>query len=342
MLFNPDDYIEYVEELFNGRDGTPFRSDYNREYVQLFLVVTNDKRASNIIVCSATGIPLPFDHYSTDLGGEEDTNALCVELSARQMPDDQYHWIVTAKFSTVVPAAGPPADAGNPGGGKNGCQDNPELEPADTDWDFEIVQKALPYDLNGKPFVSSAGQPFVPAPTFEVSYPILNITFNELQFNYQEANEFAFSVNRKDFLNSPPETVQCFPPKVKEVYRGNLRYYRVTYKLKFKIPTFGLTTLSQLFGLKNDTWQPKILDQGTLALEQSYDPDTGDPAGLKQVNIIGNDNVIAHHPVLLDGKGQKAPYTPPVNGIVQNTNPFYLDFEVYRKADFSKFEKALN
>jgi hypothetical protein len=76
------------------------------------------------------------------------------------------------------------------------------MEPPEVSWDFAEVHRVMhnrmtiPTLDHPEPYaiVNAAGQPFTPAPTYEVAYPILTITRNELQFDRIKASLYAYAV----------------------------------------------------------------------------------------------------------------------------------------------------
>lgn len=276
-----------------------FNMDGSRDYPIKYRVVVRQP-IGEIEACQAPCIPPPFSLHP------EDYAALCVNHSAElQDKEDWGIWVVTVRFSTRLREGGPPSGTAGEYGSpaqQGGGQNNPELEPPDVEWDHEVVtmvprgkenQQGL--DLDGKPFLNAAGQAFTPSPTFEYAYSVLSISRNELQYDNKVAAKYAFAVNKDKFLGYPPKTVQCLPPKAKLVFRGNIRFWRVSYRLRF--------------GMMGDDgkpipWDPvEILNQGLMQLQDM--PGKKDVQGrpIPQLVPIKEGGVPVSQPVLLNANG---------------------------------------
>lgn len=315
MVTANDLFVKEAELRYQGREGTPFDAYSDREYTEEYLVETKTKLITEIAVCSCPGLPKPFWPHPSDLA------ALCVSLRARlKEEDDWVFWVVTAKYSTKMPDGGPRvgATAGNLPNQSTGAQNNPELEPPDIEWDFEVLHRAPPRDLDKKAFLNTAKQPFTPAPSFEYANAVLLITRNELDFNRVTASQYSFAVNKEMFLGAEPGTVQCLPPKAKMMFRGSINYWRVSYRLRFgEMLEDG--TLRK--------WEPvEILDQGMSELK----PSASDPDKKVLTQIRGPDGVVLSQPVCLFA-GRKATDEQFKFGVA----PDYLKFRIRRKLSFT-------
>lgn len=302
------DFFGTVEEQFTGRNGVPFNHGGERTYVRRFRVMVKYNTLSSMAVCSHPAIPRPYSIYVSGNGVEYDPWALLVNLSAEQESSggesDWQPWIVTARYSSELGKMGTPDNPGFPGdplqanesgapSNKAGAAGNPELEPPEVEWDWDIVHRAKQYDLDQTPFVNSTGQPLTPAPTFEVAMPVLVVTRSDLSFDIDVAQQYAFAVNDKPFYGYGVDMVLCNPPKAKQIYRGPLQYSRVTYRLRIWV------------GEPGTTWQPQYIDAGTCRLENT----PGAPNQGKPVPIIRGPHAITQ-PVLLHNGQEKDPRDP--------------------------------
>lgn len=353
--------IVSVKELFAGRSGTPFEaSSMHREYLRKFRVMVNSNKVGPVTVGFANGIPAPYSPYATE--EESDLLALCTSIKAEQEHEDDWQsWIVDCQYSTQMPEGGGQGNLLSPDSA-SGEQNNPELEPPDIEWDWEVEQRALSKDLDGNPIVNSATQPFTPAVTFEVGHAILTYSRNELSFSRDKASKFSYVTNSDVFLGADPGTVLCYPPRGKRVFRGKAAYWRVTYKFRFG---------RQLDNGRLETVQPRLLDQGLCRLmnakEKAAVPGVLLPVALKEPVPILKRGLPITQPVMLDGNGQEAkprwvPNKPfgdrirrkwKINVLEEEAvqevivieqavpiqlmpDPIYLEFRIYRKEKLNK------
>jgi hypothetical protein len=329
-VVEPDpDAFRQVEELPFGRRGRPFSHSQVRTYTRRWRVLLKPgyRDYGPVAVIQAPGLPWPYSVYVSANGVEYDEAALLVDYDAEQEDqDDWQRWIVTGTYSTDLGDTGPNFKTlyGNSG---IGPQNNPELERPTIEWDSEETVEAPQFDLDGRPFVNSAGQPFTPAPTFPVGNPVLVIVRNVKRYDSRTYNKYAFAVNDDMFLGNPPGTCQCVPPRAKLMYRGAITYHRVTFRIRIKtnetVDADGVT-------LVRETWQPKILDAGMYQKETRwYLPSFGDltPIYDKQGHAMTQ-------PTLLDGNGRaQAPVVGP-DGIARKT-PVWIYYRRFPTRSFN-------
>lgn len=292
----------------------------DRNYVQEWLVQVKTSAIDSLAVLDCPGLPRAGAFYASDTAF--DLLSLAIKFSSKRLTDaDWGQWLVTVNYSTKLPPGGFPNSPGGPQG--DGANNNPELEPPDIEYDYEVGQEAPQSDLDKKAYLNSAKLPFSPPPKFPAGYPILMISRNELGFNTQRANQYAFALNSDIFMGYRPETVMCYPPKAKLVFKGPLQYWRVTYRLKFAAivtdktdKDYAENAQGQPIGLRN--FQPHILDQGSMQLKAD---------GTYEPVYVHN----SRHIDLLDGAGrqQKAP-------LGQLKKGFFLPFRQFRTMPFKR------
>ena len=176
----PYPYAAYANEIMSSNEGSIFDASdiYKREYTKTFRVRVLDPRAGVETVCRCPGIPAPYTPYFSAGNYEYDLSAVVVGISAKKEVDsDWQNWLVTVKYSTEL--GNVKSDFGFPSK-KDGSANNPELEPPVLDWDFEVVKEALPMDLDGRPFMNSAGDLYDPPPQVDVARAVLNYQRNQL------------------------------------------------------------------------------------------------------------------------------------------------------------------
>lgn len=318
-----NDIFESCDEIFKGRTGTPFDISGKRDYVRKFLVRVKTNLIGSLGVCYCPGIPQPFSPYNSGGGLEYDLAALCVRVTAEQETEEDWsQWIVTANYSTEMPPGGK-FDYGNPGkdsGSGDNASNNPEFEAPDIDWDFDTDSKVVVKDLDSKPILNSSKQPFDPPLAFDQAYAVLTYTRNSLFFDRKIATDYAYAVNTDNFLGAPPGAAQCLPPRARWTHKGNIAYWRVTWRVRFAAPR--QVTILGLPIIDLATWQPQILDTGTMQLVTVLGQKISVPIWRGGQPVPG--------PILLDGNGRPAPLN--ADGTI---TPHYLDYRIFQGMPFN-------
>lgn len=345
------------QELISSRKGTPFiKAGQPRTYTLFFRVIVNTPNIGPNEIClrcqGINGCPSPYQMYITPDATEYDWSAFLINMYAeKEIKDDWQFWIITCEYSSDLPTGGIPPNTGF-GIQLFGPQNNPSLWLPTFEWDAETVTLAPPYDMNGRAFLNSSGQPFSPSPTFEYARPVLVMKRNQLNFSRAIATNFAYAINSDLFLGAAPGTVRLSPIRAVQAIFGQLSYWECTYRFVFNrvqfpqlnapnipnIPMIG--DVDEVKGIGKqplpgdpdplETWQPRILDAGTMRVGTFL----GSPIYGHTIPIVRNGIAITQ-PVPLDGKGQPAKFlnaagieTPPIKGGV--CQAVYLPFTIYR------------
>lgn len=364
-IYPPELPWAQCDEMFQQREGDSYSYDNTRNHVRYHKVVVRYKEMSEISVCLCPDVPKPGTFYEppavlVGVGGvpagaiEWDTQAFLVRQSAKQLDENDWQvWVVKSEYSTNVGTK----RTDSPGDSSK----DPTLELADVSWDFEETTEVKHYDLNGSPFWNQAKQNFNPPVPYPVAYPVLNISRNELNFNFNKAQQYAFALNDAKFLTAPRGCVMCLPPKATGKNQGPFRYWRTTYKLKFRalqanggyilpklnvlIPqpivvprpdgTLAISTI--YFPSKDDqnfadSWQPLAINQGYYRLGGSRAGDFASVKG-KPVPIFVHGHHATHN-MLLDEKGDCPQTRPDWRGDVEPPI-WYKQFITHRYASFA-------
>jgi len=310
--------------IFDDQEVTLFDAKAKvRNYVKKYRVEVNDKNVSPETCCYAPGMPLPYASYLNEQTGFFDANALCVRISAKR--ESELSSIVTCEFSTDINSGGPsdtrfPGANGGPGGNAGGNQDNPELEPPEIEYDYEEATIHMMRDLDGRPFLFSSWEVINPTPGINVHRTVVSFSRNELFFSPEKAAQFAGAVNNRPFNTYPMDTVLCMAPRARLMWKGNLSYWRVTYKIKFGYYA-GIETNPDT-GEQIDlyeSFQHSELDRGFVERILKDPPDVVSPYAFVPIK---RGETLAKHPVLLNG-----------NGRIQNDISDYTVIQVREGAD---------
>lgn len=296
-------YWEKIEETFSGA-GTPFDAMTGvREYTRQFHVRVKVPDIGPALVCACPGVPMPYAPYIPGRRWEWDLQARAIKISAARRnpndPADWQEWVVTVQYSTNMPPGGPIAGM-DLGWNSVGPQNSPWDEPPHLEWDPEVTTTYPLADRDGNPFLNAAGQ-MHPPPPLEDGVAVLVVTrnwrFASLEQCKEHIERYSFVVNQAPFVGAAKGKVLSLPPRATEMYRGLIRYWRMTYRLKFR-PT------RRQWGhddFPDDSWQPKVLNAGQYQLKSVL----GVPVPNTLVPIyIGNQAV--NYPVPLSGAGLRA------------------------------------
>lgn len=329
-------------EIIGSNSGTPFAKDMKRDYQKKFrIIIQNKVYAHTGFVCQHPALPVDFSVYYTPFGDYFDTQSVLIKKSA--MPEhgeeDWQSWIVTCDYSADQEKKEP----------KKRDSSEPQSDPPEVHWETEVVQKAMPLDLNGNAFTNSSYVPYKPAPTIEMVRPILVFSRNEYVFGPQQIDTYAFASNLFTFLGRDQGYVRCDPPVAQKMFKGNLQFYKVTYRIKFGasfplankvfirewngFPGAGITPLWQINQEQQlYEWMDVIdmLDEGFLKLAD-IDESSSDP-NAKPKPITRNGRQLSQ-PVLLNGMGQELKM---INGKPDPTKgPVYNRFQVAKYTDLN-------
>ena len=209
----------------------------------------------------------------------------------------------------------------------------PQQKRAKLHMEFEDTTEAYPFDLDGKAYVSSAGQPFTPPPTRPHKHTVLVFTRNMPtgMVTPQTISDYNNATNLNTFLGQPQDCVFCnfLPGRLK--YHGRIPYYEdvvIRFKLEtrmFRDPN-SMSATNPTGTLKRRTWQPLFLDQGTV--KKVLNPIFGIGA-FHTVPIYNGANPITT-PQLLDGAGDEL--RPDTDG---KKYPRYIERRDFERRDLS-------
>lgn len=182
--------------------------------------------------------------------------------------------------------------------------------PPEIRWTSEQYEEVLRQDAidNKKKVVTACGEPLLL--TAKKVIPVLTIKRTQnAPFSPLVILQYTNTVNSSAFWGAGANTalmasIEAVYKQVDTLNAGKKWFVDVTYVIKFKFdPNF------------QEPWKARILHAGT-----KYFPKAGAEAQ-KWMDVAGNTGVIN-----LDANGLK---------LADNAAPFYLDFNVYRKADWS-------
>jgi hypothetical protein len=251
----------------------------------------------------APGIPRVGDKY-VGANGETDIGCYCYSVQPRSLDEPRW-WEVTCTYSNdgakFGDAAKEQSDKGNKDSDK---ENNPTSRPprVTTTWERYVFPAVV--DVNGKPIVNSAGEPFDPPNEVEDLRPVISVTVVKEKFNPADALPFAGAVNDDNFLGIPPGLARLAGLSATTIQEGGRTLQEVTYE--FHVNFLG--------------WELKVLDVG---FRQKKDDGT-----LVEIEVKGDTTGRVRKlssPWPLDGKGKAQ---------AAGNAPVVLSFQVYPKKGF--------
>lgn len=243
VIDNP--FFQSVDEMFDGREGVVYSLDGVRNHIrkhQVRVKAPYGKYLSANEVALCPGLPKPGSLWLVHGPNGEllgyDLLAMLIKQSARpKVEGDWQLWEVTSEYSTNLTGFGPGGTRLPDGPNAAAAAANdPTQELANVEWDFETIREAEWRDINGWPFQTTALKPFASGLETEIDCPTLTVSRNEINFNFIKAALYARALNSKTFLGAPKGAVQLLPLRATQQNRGIFRYWRVTYKLRFRPP----------------------------------------------------------------------------------------------------------
>ena len=184
----------------------------------------------------------------------------------------------------------------------------PEAKTPTVRWSGETEEEVLERDpIEDIPVQTEPGEPIIL--TTPIILPVLEITRYEFYpFNPNIMLEYCHHTNSTTFWGAPPGSALMMPMDVEEEVIEQVKYVRVTYRIKFKIKKEGATLLE-------DTWKARVLHHG-----YKYRKNAGDePITYQDKN--GNPATIN-----LAADGTKIP---------DGGTAEYLEFNRFTKANFN-------
>lgn len=208
---------------------------YKQEATLTWYITTNNKLDGPITldaqVYTAKPDPVPRVYGAYQIGNDYSNFLLARNVGFKRIANSNTDWRATVKFTNTL-------DPGQ-------AEQNPlNRLPIDT-WDNEQFQRALEKDIDGKPIVTPAGQPFDPPLTVDDTRPILTYVRNEASYP-QSILTYQDAINADLFLIFPPRTAKINISAAKR-FEKDVKYYETKYVVHFR----------------HDGWKREGLNRGT-------------------------------------------------------------------------------
>lgn len=147
--------VSWVREMWDGRGGGG-DFDGNLEHTRVWRVKTDNKWDDETTVLTASTLPFIGQTHPNDIA------SYCNSLTATNVGETPYLWVVTATYSNEREGSSSPLD-----------------DPIEYQWSTEQYQRVADTDNNGQGIVNSAGDPFDPPSMRDDSRRTVTITSNQ-------------------------------------------------------------------------------------------------------------------------------------------------------------------
>lgn len=290
--------VTSVQLKFAGQTGKDHQNLGKRDYVQKFLVQTDNPRDGSALVLHTRPIPQYGDFYST--GSEYDSFAFLRDREAEPVSDEtSTQWIVTCNFSTIRD--------GGPNTEPIVSSSPIDLAPA-IEWEHHEEKEVCYFayakavfagsQFPGPPdagrdgvfaIVNTAGDFYDPPAEREIARLILKITVNQADFDALLAADYANATNSDRWYGFPPNTILFKPPKAQFNAEKGFSYWKVSYEFHFNFRG----------------WFKYYWDAGVREYIRAADA-KNDPKLKAGYNHLKNDDgTFVTEPILLNGSGRR-------------------------------------
>ena len=284
-----------IDEIWSGRAGNWSVSE-GRKYTRVFRAISNYAGDGPITAINSLGV-LRGDPYITI--NESDPNAFVMDITASaEDPDNSLQWILTVNYGWY--------DVNEAGGGP---EQNPLLMPIDVSWSFRDYDRVATTDLNGKPVLNTAGDPYDPPKTINIPNQMMVVVRNEAIYQTGYANLYRNSINSDSFGGASALFCKNTAITPKNIFHQDIGwYYQVTYEFEMLNPR----NAADKYG-----WRSNLLDVGLRKLDVN--------GNLVPITLNG---IPVTSPVLLDGVGHP---------LAVGGTPVYNQFQFFPELPFSEF-----
>jgi hypothetical protein len=227
----------------------------------------------------------------------EDSRAILSSIAIRMDDRNQRRWTGSLQYET-----------------SGETDDNPLNAPPDISVDRESYTERVEFDIDDKPIVNSAGEPFDEPPEVTRSRVVLTITRNEATDAWVGlSNDFTDCVNSDPFWIAGPGYARCKVISGQNFFFNGLQYWRVKYVIE----------------LDRRGFKKRVLDRGYSFLATDFQLNNQGRWGkryVSQVPILNADGSRIDKPVLLDGQGRR---------LESGASPVFKEYNVDERRPFS-------
>lgn len=255
----------------------------DRSYTLVYEVWTDSATDGVMTVGNAGPQKGSFYTYNS----ESDPGALCVSVTPRQIQAKL--WEVTCQYKSKH------------GDKEKNNASNPLNQPAKRRWESVSVTTYPDADLDGEPYVNSAGHRYeADAVATDEEHMVLTVTRNESYFDFATASYFQNAINSDTFYGWAPKTAKVSITS-EEQFSDDMAYVTTTYRIEFNATG----------------WQRRLLDEGPFSLKSG---------SLTRIYPVDDNGVASTASIKLDGAGGK---------LSETATPVWKTFKRYKEVAFS-------
>jgi hypothetical protein len=240
----------------------------------------------------------------------QDLLAICSRVDVQQNKENGCFWTATCEWRTVL--------------GKNpqNEQKKPDQRRPVWSYSFQPITKYFPADLDGNPFVDTAGTPFDPPPERPIWVDEITVERYESSMNRAGDRQYINAYNSDSWLDAEPGEAFIHNIAAVEVFEFNAYWFRRTFTILVspRIQISGTVAGPNSGGSPFvGAWDYEcVLNQGPQYLAKSG-PNKGKPQPVSAGGYVDG------RAKMLDANGAV---------LVDVKNPVYLKFRTKNKASF--------
>lgn len=282
--------ITTINEVKSQQTGA-WSSDGTRTYLRILQLISDDPKDDSAVVLQATlnhlGVSQGALAVIYECGNGIDTGAYLKKVSVRQdtsKKGEYRNWEARLDYDAVLQQQ----------------PDNPLLRPTNIDGDFQMYQKPVEKDVNGKPILNAAKKK-LEGIEIDDPRPHVSMTRNEVDYDWAYfANNWVNRINLTPWYGCATNKVKIANVKGTGPHtENNVTFYTVTYEFQYR----------------QEGWKGSYLNRGL------YD--------INGVRLVDRNNRPLDEPGFLDKGGLQLPFP-----IVQ-ANVNYIDADHYFQAEFN-------
>ena len=288
------------------RVGSEISSDKNeRRITERYFVTTSSISDDAFDVLTSRLIPVRGQQHPTDRACRVEKVSLNQSTPLRWIADVEY----SSRVDPLETKDHPPPQEGTT-----------EFRAPDIFWGSETEDVYDFFDLDGKPFVNSIGDPLDNIPPRKEHVGLLRIEVDIPLIRLPFIDKFTNAVNSDTFLGAPPETVLIDKISAPEMFENGVRYSRLSIEFKKK-NTINLNIGDGGIELPGGVSYQKICRWDEVRLNEGYLQYSTDPIDGRRVKtpILDDTGRPVSRPKLLTHKGYALDFDPlidPVSKVV--------------------------